>query len=120
MAPRGSGTRPQDFGVDELLEWVDNCELVLPEFQRDYDWEDDRVIALVATIMRGWPAGSLLLQELEGPTFFRLRPFDDGPDLQEDRANLVVLDGQQRLTALFHAIYDTGSSVYAIKAHEIV
>jgi len=40
-----------------------------PEFQRDYDWEDDRVIALVATMMRGWPAGSLLLQEVDGPTF---------------------------------------------------
>lgn len=120
MAPRGSGTRPQDFLINDLLEWVAGQELVLPEFQRDYDWEDDRVIALMATIMRGWPAGSLLLQELVGPTFFRLRAFDSGPDLRDDLANLVVLDGQQRLTALYHALYDTGSTVYAIKAQEVV
>jgi hypothetical protein len=119
MPPRGTGTRPQDFLVTDLLEWVRDADLALPEFQREYDWENDRVIALVATIMRGWPAGSLLLQELEGQTFFKLRPFDNGPPLQGGFANLVVLDGQQRLTGLFHALHDAGSTVYAIRAQEV-
>jgi hypothetical protein len=119
MAPRGTGTRPQDFSISELLEWIHAGELVLPEFQRDYDWDDDRVVALVATIMRGWPAGSLLLQELAGSTFFLLRPFEGGPSLSPDSAQTVVLDGQQRLTALYHAVYDTGPSVYAIRANYV-
>lgn len=116
MASRRSGTRPQDFSVSDLLEWIDDQELVLPEFQRDYNWSDDRVIALAATIMRGWPAGSLLLQELGDTQFFALRAFTDGPELDEGVASLVVLDGQQRLTGLYHALYDVGPSVYAIKA----
>jgi hypothetical protein len=119
VTPRRSGTRPQDFAVSELLEWIDEQELVLPEFQRDYNWTDDRVIALAATIMRGWPAGSLLLQEIGDASFFELRPFTDGPELNEDIASLVVLDGQQRLTALYHALYDVGPSVYAIKASAV-
>lgn len=119
MTPRRSGTRPQDFAVAELLEWIDEQELVLPEFQRDYNWTDDRVIALAATIMRGWPAGSLLLQEIGDSSFFEIREFTDGPELNEDIASLVVLDGQQRLTALYHALYDIGPSVYAIRASAV-
>jgi hypothetical protein len=119
MAPRRSGTRPQDYPVSDLLEWIEERDLALPEFQRDYDWEDDRVIALVATMMRGWPAGSLLLQEVDGPTFFRLRPFEGGPELESEDVSMVVLDGQQRLTALYQALYDAGSSVYAIRASGI-
>jgi len=32
---------------------------------------------------------------------------------------MVVLDGQQRLTALYQALYDAGSPVYAIRASGI-
>jgi Protein of unknown function DUF262 len=106
--------------VDELLEWIDAQDLVLPEFQRDYDWSDDRVVALAATLMRGWPAGSLLLQEMGDATFFKVRAFDGGPKIDKARAELVVLDGQQRLTGLFHALYDVGPSVYAIKADSLM
>jgi Protein of unknown function DUF262 len=119
MARRGTGTRPQSFPITDLLEWINEQHLYLPEFQRDYDWDDERVLALLATIIRGWPAGSLLLEEVNKSPFFRLRPFDDGPSLDEARADMVVLDGQQRLTALFHAIYDAGSTVYAIRATQV-
>jgi Protein of unknown function DUF262 len=119
MTARRSGTRPQDFSIGELLEWIHDQEMVLPEFQRDYNWTDDRVIALAATIMRGWPAGSLLLQELSENRFFELRAFADGPPLKKSSAALVVLDGQQRLTGLYHAIYDAGLTVYAIRASGI-
>src|ERR1700760_107886 len=110
--PHRSGTRPQDFAVDELLDWINEQDLVLPEFQRDYDWSDDRVIALAATMMRGWPAGSFLLQEMGDATFFSVRPFDGGPFIDAKRAATVVLDGQQRLTGLYHALFDVGPSVY--------
>ena len=39
-------------------EAVDEGRLVLPEFQRDFDWTDERVRALLATVIRRWPAGS--------------------------------------------------------------
>ncbi len=60
--------------------------------------------------------GSLLLQDFPGETFYRLTSFEGGPRVDDDRVEFVVLDGQQRLTALYHAVYDTGPYVYAIRA----
>lgn len=111
-----SGTLTRDFRIAELLAQIDDGELVLPEFQRDFDWGDDRVAQLLATVARRWPAGSLLLQEFTDETFYKLRGFDGGPPVQVERVAYTVLDGQQRLTALHHAIYDSGKYVFAVRA----
>src|SRR5262245_47480843 len=111
-----SGTITRDYRIAELLSYIQARELVLPEFQRDFDWGDDRVAQLLATVIRRWPAGSLLLQEFAGESFYELRAFDGGPPIDISRVTHTVLDGQQRLTALYHAIYDTGSYVYAVQA----
>lgn len=108
-----AGTNTRDIRIPELLDLIDKGELVLPEFQRDFDWEEDRVRQLLATISRKWPAGSLLLQEFPGETFYRLRPFDGGPHIDKEKVHYVALDGQQRLTSLYHAIYDSGEFVFA-------
>lgn len=110
-----SGTLTRSFRIAELLELADEGRLVLPEFQRDFDWSDERVVQLLATIARRWPAGSLLLQDFPGETFYRLRQFEGGPPVNEAEVEYVVLDGQQRLTALYHAIFDAGPYVYAIR-----
>lgn len=106
----------RDFRIAELLAQIDDGELVLPEFQRDFDWGDDRVSQLLATVARRWPAGSLLLQEFTGEAFYTLRAFDGGPSIDKNRITHTVLDGQQRLTALYHAVYDSGKYVFAVRA----
>lgn len=111
-----SGTVTRDFRIAELLQSIHEGEIVLPEFQRDFDWGDERVSQLLATVARRWPAGSLLLQEFTGQSFYELRAFDGGPEVDVNRVAFTVLDGQQRLTALYHAIYDTGPYVYAVRA----
>src|SRR3954453_12343303 len=116
MGLRGSGIRTETPPIADVLEWINEGRMVLPEFQRDFDWTDEKVVALLATVVRRWPAGSLLLMEVDGPTFFELRAFQGGPQEDDESAEMVVLDGQQRLTALYHAVYDTGLSVYAIRA----
>jgi hypothetical protein len=59
------------------------------------------------------------LQAFAGETFYRLRGFVGGPAVRPSIVEHVVLDGQQRLTALYHAIYDTGPYVYAIRARAL-
>jgi hypothetical protein len=108
-----SGIRLQPFRVADLIQGIADGNLALPEFQRDFDWTDDQVASLIATLIKRWPAGSLLLMEGRKDLFFRSRKFDGGPRLQPD-VDLIVLDGQQRLTGLFQAVYDTGNYVYAI------
>lgn len=116
IGSRDTGTTLDSFRISMLLQGIHEQEVVLPEFQRDFDWSDQRVKELLATIVRRWPAGSLLLQDFEDGTFYKVRAFEGGPEVDLRRAGLVVLDGQQRLTGLYHAVYDTGDHVYAIRA----
>jgi hypothetical protein len=84
--------------------------LALPEFQRPFVWEPSRVIDLLDSVLNGWPIGSLLV--LEGPQPFRIREIDGAPDVYENEVELYLLDGQQRVTALYHALTGTSKTVY--------
>ncbi len=98
----------------DLLDGVLDGSVALPAFQRDYDWTPSDARAMLATVMMGWPSGSLLL--LRGnSTFLELRAFEEGPEPSQE-PRYVVLDGQQRLTSLFHALLDRGKYVYAVSA----
>ncbi|MGG7305866.1 DUF262 domain-containing protein [Curtobacterium sp. AB451] len=90
--------------------------LAIPEFQRNFVWKPDQVIELLESVARGWPIGSLLL--LEGPQPFRVKQIAGGPEVDRKYVRLHVLDGQQRITALFHALTDTGSVVYFVDTSE--
>lgn len=98
--------------LGRILEGIDEGQVVLPDFQRDFEWLDTDVRALLATVLSGWPAGSLLLMK-PGNLSFKVRPFEGAPDRTQN-ANLIVLDGQQRLTSLYHALYNVGPNVYAL------
>ena len=92
--------------LQRLLSGISEGLVVLPEFQREYVWSNRDARALIATILQGWPAGSLLL--MEGmPEAFAVRPFE-GQTSANAGPEVVVLDGQQRLTALFQALTDKG------------
>ena len=110
-------THPRMLDLASLLEGVDLGRVALPDFQRDFEWSDQDVRSLLATILRGWPAGSLLVMAGR-PAYLRLRPISDGPPLGS-AIQWVILDGQQRITALYHALYDLGDSVYAIRLEDL-
>lgn len=103
-------TRPVSLAT--LLEGIAAGEVVLPDFQRDFDWNSNEVVSLLATLLRGWPAGSLLLMRGE-PEFFNTREFEFAPHAAPP-AEYVVLDGQQRLTACFLALRGHGPRVFVL------
>ncbi|GHD46175.1 hypothetical protein GCM10017083_15020 [Thalassobaculum fulvum] len=109
---RASKATVQMYHLSNLVEGVAQGTLGIPEFQRDFDWSETDIRSLLATVFLGWPAGSLLF--LEGSsTLFELRPMEGAPQL--DEVSYAVLDGQQRLTSLYQALYESGESVFAIK-----
>ena len=100
--------RPVDLAV--LLDGISDGSVVLPDFQRDFEWSEGEIAALVATAMMRWPAGSLLLMK-GAPEFFNVRSFEGVPR-SGGPIKYVVLDGQQRLTALYYALRGAGENLY--------
>jgi len=104
----------------ELLEGIDDNSIALPAFQRDFEWTDQDVRSMVTTVLRGWPAGSLLTMRGGSPAFFETRPFEFSPTREPNpEPRMIVLDGQQRLSALYQAFWDRGPYIYAIDANAI-
>jgi Uncharacterized conserved protein len=86
--------------------------MALPDFQRDFVWSPDRVIDLLDSVAKRWPIGSILI--LNGPQPFAIKSIYEGPELIGNELEYYILDGQQRITSLYHAIYDKSSYCYYV------
>ncbi|HET9396868.1 MAG TPA: DUF262 domain-containing protein, partial [Nitrospiraceae bacterium] len=102
---------PDLLSVRDMLMQVEEGELAIPEFQRPFVWRPPQVSDLLVSVARRWPIGTLLL--LEGPQDFAVRPLAEAPELTS--AKMLVLDGQQRVTALYRALgHHVGDEVYFV------
>jgi hypothetical protein len=98
-------------GKIEVLRWdlprlaasIQDGKLRIPDFQRAWVWERNKVVALLDSIYREFPVGSFFFWK--APTFYN-KYFRDiaGLRLPPPRASeevMFILDGQQRITSLF-------------------
>lgn len=102
------------YELGEYLSWTRSGEIQLPDFQRGYKWEDERIRQLLVTVLRGHPLGAVMLLKT-GNTQARFKPRAiEGVDLSPStEAKFLLLDGQQRLTSLTQAL--SGDGVVATK-----
>lgn len=100
------------YELSEYLKWTTSGKIQLPDFQRGYKWEDERIRQLIVTVMRGHPLGVVMLLRTGNDQIrFKPRPVE-GVTLSPDiAADFLLLDGQQRLTSLTQAL--TGDGVVA-------
>lgn len=94
----------------DLLKETFEGGLVLPEFQRDFVWSPEDVRELLVSIFGGYFIGSLLFLEAhreEAPFAIRLIKGVEkvNPEVRIQHSIKIVLDGQQRTTAVFYAFY---------------
>ncbi len=77
---------------------------VIPDFQRDFEWEPWDISALMRSIFLDYYIGSLLLWSGKEENFDALacEPIYAFNGSSENRHH-IVLDGQQRLTAMYYA-----------------
>ncbi|QGU04424.1 GmrSD restriction endonuclease domain-containing protein [Corynebacterium comes] len=103
------GFTTPSYDLPDLFARIDRGDLQLPDFQRSYSWDVDRIRALVVTVLRGYPVGSLLsLDTRNAPLRFRPRPIAGAP-APTSSPGLLLLDGQQRLTTLYHCLRGDGA-----------
>lgn len=86
----------------DILKDIKTGRIQLPDFQRDWVWDDARVKRLLTSLSLAYPVGAVMLLQQGNPQV-RFKPrLLNGATLQQSPApNLLILDGQQRLTTLF-------------------
>lgn len=91
--------------LTKLLGDAQSGELQLPDFQRSWVWDEERIRSLIASISRGFPVGAVMTLETGGDINFRPRPVEGAPaDAAKVAPDSLLLDGQQRLTSLFQVL----------------
>jgi hypothetical protein len=88
----------------DILTKIHKGKTQLPDFQRGWIWDDERVRKLLTSVALSYPIGAIMLLET-GNIDVRFKPrfvegvSIDNPPLPEH----LILDGQQRLTSLLRA-----------------
>jgi hypothetical protein len=97
---------PDKRKVVGLVEQAHEGKICLPNFQRDFVWTREEVADLVRSIVRGYFIGSLLLLRCDpnNPPFAPIFLRGANPRLREPQPELLILDGQQRLSSLIYAL----------------
>lgn len=99
-----SSFKSNDFLIVDILKDINNGAVQLPDFQRGWVWDDYRIRSLIASISNSYPVGALMFLEYGGESVrFKYRPFN-GLQNQE-KPDILVLDGQQRLTSIFSSMF---------------
>ncbi|WKD57795.1 hypothetical protein CAPI_06270 [Corynebacterium capitovis DSM 44611] len=102
------GFTTASYSLSDLFARAERGELQLPDFQRDFVWDVDRIRTLVTSVLRGYPVGAFLaLDTRNEPLRFQARPLHGAPDTGRS-PGMLLLDGQQRLTSLYHAFGGDG------------
>jgi hypothetical protein len=81
--------------IETLLTWVKSGEIAIPEIQRPFVWEATKVRNLLDSLYQGYPVGYLI--SWRNPTI----KLKDGTSSAGKR---ILIDGQQRVTALMAAL----------------
>lgn len=85
-------TSPQ---IGSILSWVKEGEIAIPEIQRPFVWNSAKVRNLVDSLYRGYPVGYLIVWQ---------NPNVKLKDGSSSDGKKILIDGQQRVTALRAAV----------------
>ena len=96
-----------DRQITELMKNIDEGKAQLPDFQRGWVWDDNRIKALIASITNNYPVGAAMFLEYGNDNIrFKYRTIE-GVDVQNVSPSELILDGQQRLTSIYSSLYSS-------------
>ena len=83
------------YAVNTILNWVISKEVAIPEIQRPFVWEAKKVRDLIDSLYRGFPVGYLIVTQSHD---MKLK------DGSLSKGQKILIDGQQRVTALMTSL----------------
>jgi hypothetical protein len=90
--------------LQEIVKGIKGGTTQLPDFQRGWIWDDDRIRRLIASISCSYPIGAVMFLEYGGDGMrFKSRTFTNVKG-DGKKPEVLVLDGQQRLTSVYCAM----------------
>ena len=100
--------------ISQIIDKIDERQLFVPAFQREYVWKRPNAKDLISSLMYEYPTGTMLTWETNNP------PELKGDHKYDERQGAVklILDGQQRITTLYMLM--TGNIPPYYKEHEIL
>ena len=91
--------------VEDLLHDVKLGKIGLPDLQRPFVWPDSKVRDLLDSMLKGYPVGYIMLWS-SPEEYENVKHIGDNEKTYKEPDDLVI-DGQQRLTALLAALHGT-------------
>lgn len=92
--------------LKSLLDSVKDGRTQLPDFQRGWVWDDERIRRLLVSILKSYPIGSIMLLQTGNPNVkFKPRLVEGVKMNNSPEPQQFILDGQQRITSLYQALY---------------
>lgn len=83
------------FSVSSILGYIESGDIAIPEIQRPFVWKSKNVRDLIDSLYNGYPTGYLIIWQ---------NPNVKLKDGKESNGKKILIDGQQRVTALMTAI----------------
>ena len=98
--------KTNDRPLTDLMKAVDNGAAQLPDFQRGWVWDDERIKALILSVIHNFPVGAAMFLEYGNESIhFKHKPIEGSEASSSTEPDELILDGQQRLTSLYNALY---------------
>jgi hypothetical protein len=89
----------------EILKNIHEGKIQLPDFQRGWVWDDNRIKGILASVAKSFPIGAVMLLETGNNSIrFKTKVVEGAPESNGVKPELLILDGQQRLTSLYQSI----------------
>ena len=104
--------------IKTALDKIQESKYLLPAIQREFVWKSEQIEKLFDSLINDYPIGSFLFWEVKEPKNYKFYEFikkyhqketnhNQEICLTDDKEVIAVLDGQQRLTALYIGLLGT-------------
>ncbi|TBF26471.1 DUF262 domain-containing protein (plasmid) [Rhizobium leguminosarum] len=95
--------KPDHVSLNTLINYLRDGRYVIPDFQREFEWKPWDIRDLMRSIFLDYYVGSLLLWKGKSESFAALSCEPIYGFQGNGKPEYIVLDGQQRLTAIYYA-----------------